>query len=59
MKLPDWRLIRIAEIKQLKVLDKQFSGGRLSIPARTRNGVRYSSEYHSRLNLMYGGIIRT
>ncbi len=28
MKLPDWRLIRIAEIKQLKILDKQFSGGR-------------------------------
>jgi hypothetical protein len=32
MKLSDWRLIRIAEIKQLKVLDKQFSGGR-SVPS--------------------------
>ena len=28
MKLPDWRLVRITEIKQLKVLDKEFSGGR-------------------------------
>jgi|SRR5688572_585524 len=32
MKLPDWRLIRVTEIKQLRVLDKQFPGGR-SVPS--------------------------
>jgi hypothetical protein len=27
-KLPDWRLIRVAEIKELTILDRSFSGGR-------------------------------
>lgn len=27
-KLPDWRLVRVAEIKQLRILDKRFPGGR-------------------------------
>jgi hypothetical protein len=30
--LPDWRLIRVIEIKQLRILDKPFSGGR-SVPS--------------------------
>lgn len=28
-KLPDWRLIRIAEIKHLRILNREFPGGRL------------------------------
>src|SRR5688572_24515026 len=31
-KLPDWRLIQVAEIKQLRILDKPFPGGR-SVPS--------------------------
>src|SRR5687768_10989121 len=27
-KLPDWRLIRVAEIRQLRILDERFPGGR-------------------------------
>jgi len=27
-KLPDWRLIRVAEMKRLKLLDRTFPGGR-------------------------------
>jgi len=27
-KLPDWRLVRVAEVKQLRILDKRFPGGR-------------------------------
>ena len=32
MKLPDWRLIRVTEIKQFRILDEQFPGGR-SVPS--------------------------
>ena len=32
MKLPDWRLIRVTEIKKFRILDKQFPGGR-SVPS--------------------------
>ena len=32
MKLPDWRLIRVTEFKQLRILDKPFPGGR-SVPS--------------------------
>jgi hypothetical protein len=28
-KLPDWRLIRVAEMRQPSVLDRRFPGGRL------------------------------
>jgi hypothetical protein len=30
--LPDWRLVRVAEIRQLRILDERFPGGR-SVPS--------------------------